>query len=198
MYHKSQATNGELFLPPGVTKSHVRGRLLRSAYTGFYKEQFKTAYDALQSEEPVEGFVGTVHRYLIARLDAEVEWTVTGIKRIAAAGDIAEAYVRFEKARKSMKGIPAFEAEVESLGALFVGENIDTEVKAGKVFRRICAEQYTEANMKTLIEKFPDTIYAQVAKRCIGDGMPKKAAGPLTFFTERDEDLNQWGYVINY
>ena len=198
MYHKSQATQGELFLPPGVEKSDIRSRLLRSAYTGFYKEQFNKAYDALAGEEPGEGFDGAIHRYLIARLDAEVQWAVTGIRRIAAAGDIAEAYVRFQKAQKSMKGVPAFETEAESLRALFAGESVEQEVKAGKIFRRICAEEYTEANMKKLIETFPDTIYARAAQKCIDDKMPKKAAGPLTFFTDRDQDLNQWGYVINY
>lgn len=198
MYHKSQATQGELFLPPGVEKSDIRSRLLRNAYTGFYKEQFNKAYDALAGEEPGEGFDGAIHRYLIARLDAEVDWTVTGIKRIAAADDIAEAYVRFQKAQKDMKGIPAFEDEVDALQALFTDESAQQAVKAGKVFRRICAQEYTEANMKKLIEMFPDTIYAQAAQRCIDDGMPRKAAGPLTFFTDRDPDLNQWGYVINY
>ena len=198
MYHKSQATEGELFLPPGVEKSDIRGRLLRKAYTGFYKEKFNKAYDALVAEEPGEGFDGAIHRYLIARLDAEVQWRVTGIKRIAAAGDIAEAHARFQALQESMKGVPAFEEEVEALRSLFADESVEQEVKAGKIFRRICAQEYTEANMKKLIGMFPETIYAQAAQKCIDDGMPKKAAGPLTFFTDRDPDLNQWGYVINY
>ncbi|MEM9347124.1 MAG: hypothetical protein AAGB26_10965 [Planctomycetota bacterium] len=198
MYHKSQATEGELFLPPGVERSDLRSRLLRSAYTGFYKEQFNKVYDVLAGEEPGEGFDGAIHRYLTARLDAEVQWTITGIQRIAAAGDVAEASTRFQRAQKTMQGIPAFEAEVESLQALFSDESVGESVKAGKIFRRICAEDYTAENMKKLIEMFPDTVYAKAAKKCIDDGMPKKAAGPLTFFTDRDQDLNQWGYVINY
>lgn len=196
MLHDCQATQGELFLPPGVSRRDIKSRTLRSAYTGFYKGDFEQAYKALERETPAEDFDGAIHRYLNARLAAEVDWATEGIERIAKAGDVAEAYTRFESAKQSMGGIPAFDERVETLQALFADPGVAEEIKAGKIFRRICEEQYTAQNMKKLIELYPDSVYAKAAKMCIADGMPTKGDGALAFFIERDPSLNNWGYLV--
>lgn len=197
MLHDCQATRGELFLPPGVTKSDMTSRALRAAYTAFYNLQFAKAHKALLDTETGQDFDGAIYRYLRARLDAEVEWTLTGIERIADAGDVAEAYARLQSATSEMSGIPAFDTKAPPLADRFKDPALADEIKAGRLFRRICTEDYTAGNMRKLIQMYPESVYAKAAKKCIESEMPTKGDGALTYFIERDKHLNQWGYLIH-
>ena len=95
-----------------------------------------------------------------------------------------------------MAGIPAFDEAVEPLSKRFEGEQAATEIKAGELFRKICQREYTAANMKRLIEMYPDSVYATVAKRCIEEEMPG-GYKPLLYFYDRDKNINEWAYLHN-
>lgn len=197
LLHACQASRGELFMPPGITARDLKSSPLRSAYQSIKKGRFGAAYKTLHEKEPGEGLQGAIHRYFLARIDAEVTWAKNGVKRIFEVGDVYAASERLSTALKMLKGVPAFEDASAELKALFDDPMVQAEIKAGKIFYKIGRQQRTAENFKAFIERYPDSVYTQASKACLELGLSKMNMGYeyLYFFSLRDPALNEWGYL---
>lgn len=198
MRHPCHATAGELFLPPGITRKHLTTQPVKTAYNAFKKNRFNQAHESLTSQRPGGGIDGAIHRYLLARVKAEVGWTLEGIERIALVGDVYEAQVRLEAASPQMRGIAAFDRAARKFEAGFAKKKMAAEIDAGRQYRKVCALGYTVANLEKFIERYPDSVYADAARRTIElFGGKQRGYTPLMYFREKDAHINKWAYLID-
>lgn len=193
--HDCQATEGELVLPPGVTQKMLKGKT-RSAFRAMKSGAFAKAHKSLSGTSPKDKFELALHRYLGARLRAEVDWTLTGIQRILEAGDVYEANERLETAQKTLGGISSFDRRAKSLKARLSKRSVADEIKVGGRYQQCIGakRKLDRAGLERLIAKHPKSVYAAAAQHCLAAG--KNDFWPeLFFFVLRDTHLNKWSYL---
>lgn len=197
LLHACPATTGELFMPPGISARDLKSSELRNVYKAFKARKFAKAHQVLEKAEPAKEFEKAMHRYFAARVEAEVAWALNGVERTLAAGDAYAASIRLKDAQNTLSGIPAFDQSVEPIIDQFKDEQVQAEIKAGKIFYAICQKAFTQENLNELTRRYPDSLYAEAAKFCTDFGLQKmKGYDPLLFFSLRDPALNEWGYLV--
>jgi len=192
--HACQATEGELCLPPGVTRESLnQGN--RVIFGAIVQGKLKKAAAKLKGRAPDDEFDHAVRRYLAARLDAEVDWTLTGIEHILDAGDVYEASRRFVAARRSMRGIPAFDERADSIALWLELPHIKQEIKVGEAYQAIIGEGAAgRVPLERFLKRHEDSAYAAAARHCLEAG--KDAFWPeLFYFVIKDTHLNKWSYL---
>lgn len=193
--HACQATEGELVLPPGVTSRMLGSGNVRAAFRALASGAFKKADSLLDGRPPRDEFEKAVHRYLAARLEAEVDWALTGIEHLLAAGDAYEADQRLRAVKRSMDGIRAFDQRARRLETRLSQRPMVKEIKIGRAYQQIIgAKGLDRDKLQRLIEEHPDSAYAAAAKHCLEAG--ENAFWPELFhFVMQDTHLNKWSYL---
>ena len=79
--HACAATEGEMMLPPGVTRKMLAAATGK-VFSAMAKGRFAKADDLLGGRKPKDEFQKAVWRYLEARLQAEVDWTLEQIHAV--------------------------------------------------------------------------------------------------------------------
>lgn len=192
--HACQATEGELCLPPGVT-TEALNQSNKAIFKALAQGKIKKAYSKLRAPAPRDPFDAAVHRYLSARLTAEVDWTLTGIERILDAGDVYEAHRRFGRARRAMRGIPAFDERAETIALWLALDHVKDEIKAGEAYQALIGDGDADPRkLERFIEKHEGSEYAAAAQHCLQAS--KDAFWPeLFYFVIKDTHLNKWSYL---
>lgn len=192
--HACAATEGELVLPPGVTAKDVDSGSLRKAFRALADGEAARAWKALDGKKPDDPFQRAIHRYLQARVEAEVDWTMTGIERIFEAGDVFEAAYRLGRASRAMEGLRDFDRRAKRMEARLTSRAVKAEIEVGRLYQQILSKGREPKRLAWLIEKYPDSVYAQAANHCLEAGAD--AFWPeLFFFVMRDTHLNKWSYL---
>ncbi len=192
--HACQATEGELVLPPGVTAASLsQGN--KALFKAIAQGKLKKAYVKLQAPAPRDAFDAAVRRYLKARLDAEVDWTLTGIEHILDVGDAYEAHRRYVAAKRAMRGVPAFDQRAEAVELWLALDHVKAEVKVGEAYQKIIGEGDADRRqLERFVAKHPESEYAAAAKHCLQSG--KDDFWPELFhFVQKDTHLNKWDYL---
>jgi len=192
--HACQATEGELYLPPGVLAASInQGN--KTIFRAIADGKFKKAYVKLQAPKPKDSFDATVRRYLAARLDAEIDWTLTGIERILDTGDVYEAHRRFVQAKRAMRGIPAFDQRIETVELWLALDHVKDEIRAGEAYQKIISTGKADRRqLERFAEKNKNSEYAAAARHCMQAG--NNAFWPeLFYFVMKDAHLNKWSYL---
>lgn len=199
--HDCQEYRKELFMPPGVTKSDLQTDALISAYSALQQDSFTAAHNALKdAEKPEDNFQLAIHRYLLARVEAEANWWLNGVEHIAAAGDVYGAQQRLAKAKQLLSGIPSFDTAVSKIEKWMGKSSVVAEIEAGRYYYQTSAKNFTKAGMQSVIEKYPTSVYATAAKHAIENNAFDENNGyaPLMYFRkERDEHINKWAYLVD-
>ncbi|MBK8977815.1 MAG: hypothetical protein IPM29_18050 [Planctomycetes bacterium] len=192
--HPCQASEGELILPPGVT-SRMLDAGTRAIFRALASGRFEEADSLLGGREPSDDFQKAVHRYLAARLEAEVDWTLTGIEHILDAGDAYEADQRLQVAERTMDGIAGFDQRAGRLRARLAQRGVAQEIKVGRIYQQIIGSKRLDRDkLQRFVEEFPESAYAAAGRHCLeaGDG----AFWPELFhFVMQDTHLNKWSYL---
>ena len=192
--HACQATEGELVLPPGVTASSLnQGN--KAIFKAIAQGKLKKAHVKLQAPAPRDAFDAAVRRYLQARLEAEVDWTLTGIEHILDVGDAYEANRRYVAAKRAMRGVPSFDQRAEGIELWLALDHVKAEVKVGEAYQKIIgAGDADRRQLERFAEKHAGSAYAEAAKHCLQAG--KDAFWPELFhFVMKDTHLNKWSYL---
>lgn len=198
--HDCQEYRNELFMPPGVTRSDIETDALAAAYDALQHKQFNQAYTILdEAERPEDKFQYAIQRYLMARIFAEVESTLTGVEKFAEAGDVYTAKSRFDSAKPVLEGIPQFDKVSPRIERWFGKEQVAHEIEVGQRFFNICAKGIQHGELKKLIEQEPGSAYAKAAQKCIDDKVSPKSKGhtPLLYFCDINPHLNKWSYLTD-
>ncbi len=198
--HACQEYRNELFLPPGVTKSDLQLPLLITAYDALQQQQYAKAYATLKVQEMTEDkFQLAIQRYLLARINAEVDWWLTGIEEFATAGDVYGAHARLQEATPLLSGIPAFDKAAEKIQTWLSKPGIAKEITVGEQYRKACAQSFTTQTLQKLIEEHPDSIYAKAARKCIDENLTNEPTtyAPLMFFRDQSPHINKWAYLVD-
>ena len=193
--HTCAATADELALPPGVTERMIGSGDVRAAFRALRDGAIAKAADLLDRREPKDDFDRAVHRYLEAWLEADVDWTLTGIERILVAGDAYEAHVRLKDAQRRMDGVKSFDRRAGALESRLSKRAVEHEVEIGARYQQIIgAKRIDRAQLERLIEQFPESAYAAAARHCLESD--KNAFWPeLFWFVMQDTHLNKWSYL---
>lgn len=198
--HGCQESRNELFMPPGVTKTDLKTDALIAAYGELQEQRYAKAYATLQqAEKPEDKFQLAVQRYLLARITAEVDWTLEGVEQFAAAGDVYAAMLRLESAKPTFSGIPSFDKAVPKIEKYFARGPVAEELEVGKRYRQICAQGLSHDELRRLIEDHPGSEYAKAAQKCIDDNETSKSKGyaPLMYFRVKSPHINKWAYLVD-
>ena len=198
--HDCQEYRNELFMPPGVTKADLETEALITAYRELQQKQFAKAYGILAAaEKPEDKFQHAVHRYLLARIAAEVDWTLEGVEQFAEAGDVYAAKLRLDTANATLAGIPSFDKAAPKVEKWFEKDAVAAELGVGERFREICAAGMSHDAFRKLIEDHPGSVYAKAAQKCIDDNVTADAKGyaPLMYFRVESPHINKWAYLVD-
>ena len=198
--HDCQEYRNELFMPPGVTKTDLKTEALVAAYRELQQKQFAKAYAILDAaEKPEDKFQHAVQRYLLARIAAEVDWTLEGVEQFAEPGDVYAAKLRLDAAKQALAGISSFDKAVPKIEKWFEKDDIAAELEVGKRFREICATGMSHDAFRKLIEDHPGSVYAKAAQKCIDDNLTADAKGyaPLMYFRVESPHINKWAYLVD-
>lgn len=192
--HACAATEGELVLPPGITNkmlSPANGKIFRALAQG----RFADAAELLEARAPRDEFQRAIRRNLEARLDAEIDWTLTGIEHILDAGDVFEAQRRLDLAERSMKGLSAFDGRARVLAKRMSTKAARRELEIGRVYHQIIGAKKLEPELlQQLVDKHPESTYAAAAAHCLQ--ADRNAFWPeLFYFVMQDSHLNKWSYL---
>lgn len=192
--HACQATEGELVLPPGVTASSL-SQTNKAIFKAITQGKLKKAYVKLQGRAPKNAFDAAVRRYLEARLDAEVDWTLTGVEHILDVGDAYEANRRYVAAKRAMRGVPTFDQRAETVELWLALEHVKAEVKLGEAYQEIIGSGDADRRqLERFATKHAGSAYAAAAKHCLQAG--KDDFWPELFhFVQQDTHLNKWAYL---
>ena len=140
----------------------------KAIFKAIAQGKLKKAYVKLQAPAPRDAFDAAVRRYLRARLDAEVDWTLTGIEHILDAGDAYEAHRRFVEAKRAMRGIPAYDQRAETVELWFALEHVQAEVKVGAAYQKIIgADDVDKKQLERFAAKHEESAYAAAARHCL-------------------------------
>jgi len=198
--HACQESRNELFMPPGTTKTDLETDALKSAYAALQQRDYPKAYRVLDdAEKPEDKFQRAIHRYLVARIDAEVHWWLTGVEEFAKAGDVYAAHQRYNQAKPKLAGIPAFDKMDSKIERFFSKDSIASEIETGEQFYALCAKGFSHNAMRTFAEENPGSAYAKAAMKCVQDNVNAQSKGhaPLQYFNDQSPHLNKWKYMVD-
>lgn len=207
LMHPCAATLGELFMPPGIGRGDVKTSALNAIYNCLYTRDYGRAQKLIATTKLTDDFDTMLLKFFSAAVTAELDWYHEGIAAVEATGDVFETKRRLEWARKTFAGIESFEEKAAPMvEKLCVKRNIPKELaqdlKAGTPFRTIArgiiSGKFNQATGKRLlgqlIERYPDTVYAQAAQAALdkeaADTANEQGLDPIVYFTAKgDGDL---------
>ena len=212
LVHPCAATQGELFMPPGISRADVKSPVLQPIYNCLYTGDFARAYTLAAKAKVKDDFDKMLLRFFLADVTAEMDWFFQGAAAIEAAGDVYELKRRLDWAKKAFGGIAAFEEKAEPIfqrvGGKKVPKELAKEFEAGRIYQTIARKILdntfdTSAGKKLLeqfIQKYPASLYAEAAKACLEkkaqDKENKEGLDPTTYFRAKGngDELDKHSY----
>jgi len=209
LLHPCPVTEGELFMPPGLTKADIKTPELLEIYQLLKDEKYADAYARIAPLKLKDDFDKMVLRFFSGWITAELDWFLEAANAIGQAGDMYDVQLRFEDAKKKFTGIPAFDRKAAVLEKLLAGKKMQAELEAGKAYRPIARGIIKDIRDKQLdkdaarkqldefAKQFPKTVYAEAAMYqppADTTGHNDTGVNPIGYFLSRNHDLPKYAY----
>ncbi len=209
LLHPCPVTEGELFMPPGLTKADIKTPELLEIYQFLKDEKFADAYAMITPLKLKDDFDKMILRFFSGWVTADLNWFLQAANAIAMVGDIYEVQLRFEDAKKKFTGIPAFDKKAAVLERLLAGKKMQAELEAGKAYRPIARGIIKDIRDKKLdkdaarkrlddfVKQYPKTIYAEAAMYqppADTTGHNDTGVDPIGYFLSKNHDLPKYAY----
>ncbi len=192
--HPAQATDHELFMPPGIERKEIRNGTLRLVFKALQAEAFGAAHRMLTKAEPAHTIDKTLMRFFAAAIQAEVDWFFESAAAIEKTSDVYALKNLLTLGSKKFKGIPAFEEKIAEWSKKLTGEEVDKQVRAGAVYHKIVQGNYDKPKltqyMARFLKKYEGTIYAEAVK----PGLEDEKGNRFVFFFQKNPAVRKYEY----
>jgi hypothetical protein len=198
--HPCPATEGEVWMPPGITARDLRDWAIQRAYLYMKTESYGSARKMLDRAKSPKGIDAIALRFFHAAIKVKVEQAIKDILAIEGSGDVFFAKFQLQKGLAGFKGIGDFEKGVDEASQRLGAKDLRTEMTVGKAYYRLyyavkdLPKGKFDASRRELIQRlggitrrYKDSIYGKAA-----EDAAKRLANPesdasalLAFFEER-------------
>ena len=191
LFHRCQASAGELFMPPGIELSELIAASVQDLYHAQVFENYGGALALVGSARPETKMDKFVRRYFEAALEVEADWHVTCIEHYAAVGDLFAVAKRIERARGEFgdaldKRLRRFEKKFATRAGRYA-------LAAGEAFAAAAATG-DEGAMRAVVANYPKTVYASAARHYFAAESGEQR-DPWRWFFEQDRYLARFEYA---
>ena len=191
LFHRCQASAGELFMPPGVELSELTAASVQDLYHAQVFENYGGALELVGSARPETKMDKFVRRYFEAALEVEADWHVACIEHYLAVGDLHAVAKRIERARGEFGD--ALDKRLRPFEKKFATRAGRAALAAGAAFAAAAAAG-DERALRAVITEHPKTVYASAAQRYFTSESGKRP-DPYVWFFEADRYLARFEYA---
>lgn len=175
--HPCPATQGEMWMPPGITARDLRHPAIKQAYRLMKNESYGPAWSMLDRVESPMGIDGVAQRFFLAAIDLKVEQTLEDILAAEKSGDVFFAKAQLREGRIRFKGFAAFQKGAEEVAQRLDASELQKEMLVGAIYYRLynkvkdLPQDRFDASRRELIQQLQgiarthsDSIYGKAAE----------------------------------
>jgi len=191
LFHRCQASTGELFMPPGIELADITDPSLQDIYHALLFENYGGARQLVKEAKAQSKMDKFVRSYFAVAIEVEADWHVECITHFVEAGDLYAASRMIDRARSKFgdaidKRLRPFEKRMKTNAGR-------AALAAGKAYAEACASNDKGA-MRAVVAAHPKTVYAKAAQHYLGDTESKHPT-PLGWFLAADRYLARYEYL---
>ena len=157
---------------------------------------YGAAHSLIMRTKPGSKVDGMLLRFFGAWVQVEMDWFFKGAEGIAEVGDVYEVKRRTDDAKRRFARVPGFAEKLKPLAEKLEGEDTAKAIAAGRYYHRLRGRKYTAPTLKTFIQRYDGTAYAEAAQGLLDAAKEsgKTQGEPLAFFLAKDKALARYEY----
>lgn len=192
LVHPCAVTSGELFMPPGLTRTDVKSAALKQIYDNLRHGLFRNAHWLAKNARVRSDFDKMLLRFFTTAVQVEMDWFFEAVAILEEVGDVYELKRRVEAAKTSFREMPSFRKRIEPVEKRLSQDDVVKEIKLGRLYRRISAASPNTALLNEFVQRYKDSVYAAAARHVLAD--TKGTPAPLSYFVSKNASLRRYGY----
>ncbi len=189
--HSCQASEGELFMPPGIGPSDIASKSLEGVYQTLLFENYVGAEQLLDEAKAKTAPDKFLRKYLAIAIDVEADWQIECLRRYATVGDLLAVEHRIATIRGMFgdsldQRLRPFEKRLATRAAADV-------LAAGRDFEAAC-KSADQGAFEVVTTAHPETVYAQAAQHYLAAEQDKHKE-PRSWFLTVDPYLARFEFM---
>lgn len=191
LFHRCQASTGELFLPPGFELDDITSTSLQDIYHALLFENYGGARELLKEAKTESKLDRFVRDYFAAAIRTEADWHVECLTHYMAVGDLYAVARMIERARGKFGN--SLDKRLRSFEKRMATNAGRAALAAGEAFAQARKSKDPQA-LRAIVRDHPKTVYALAAQHYF-EHKDAKHPDPLGYFLEQDRYLARYEYL---
>ena len=190
--HPCPASEGELFMPPGIGLGDITAPGLKDVYHALAFDNYSGAARLVREVKATTKMDKFIRDYLTIAIEVEADWQLECIEHVAAVGDLYTVSLLIDRTRGKFgdslnKRLRPYEKRLTTISGAEI-------VAIGKAYLAACAAKDLAA-VAAICTNHGDTVYAQAATQHLAATKAGKSAHPLQWFLTVDRYLARYEYL---